>query len=289
MHKRTLAAIVSIGLSGAAPAAVAQEQDGFEGEEAVAESAAGESSAPDFDPVIQKKLDRAYQLAADKKNTEAIAAFNSVLRSDPENHAALASLGYLYMGVKQWKSAVRNFEAATLQDPGDQRLRMDFAYALQGAGDFDAAATEFTRLSTRKGEYQAAAREALEDLRNAEPPAQMMGRRLLERGYAALEEGNKVAARRRFEEAVKYDPKNTLALKQLGFLNFEAGRLKTAVENFEAARAVQPDDHVASLQLGYAYAKLKRLDEAREAFMAASASTDAKVRDAATAALAPSL
>ena len=286
MHKRTLAAIVSIGLSGATHSAVAQEAaDGTEGQETVA----AEAAEPAADPVIQKKLDRAYKLAAEKKNTEAIAAFNSVLKSDPENHAALASLGYLYMGVQQWKSAVKSFEAATLQDPGDQRLRMDFGYALQGAGDFDAAATEFTRLSTRKGEYQAAAREALEELRNAEPPAQMMGRKLLERGYAALEEGNKSAARKRFEEAVKYDPKNSLALKQLGFMNFEAGRLKAAVENFEAARAVQPDDYVAALQLGYTYAKLKKNDEAREAFTAASASTDAKVRDAATAALAPSL
>jgi tetratricopeptide (TPR) repeat protein len=286
MHKTALAAAVSIGLSGAASAARAQEP-AVPADITEADVSAPAVPAPAVDPILQKKLDRGYRLAAEKKNTEAIAAFNSVLKDDPENHAALASLGYLYMEVKQWKSSIRNFQAATLQEPGDQRLRMDFAYALLGSGDLDGAATEFTRLSTRPGEYQSAARSALEELRNAVPPAELKGRKLLAMGYAALDDGDKAAARKLFADAAKADPKNTLALKQLGFLNFEAGRLQAAVENFEAVRAVQPDDYVAALQLGYTYAKLKKTDEAREAFMAASASTDAKIRDAATAALAP--
>jgi Flp pilus assembly protein TadD len=284
MDKTTFAAIVSIGLyCGASSRAGAQEPaappEGLE--------AAASPETPAVDPVLQKKLDRAYRLAALKKNAEAIEAFNSVLKIDPENHAALASLGYLYADVKQWKSAIKNLQAAALQEPGDQRLRMDFAYALLGSGDLDGAATEFTRLSTRKGEFQTAARAALEEMRNAEPPAELKGRQLLARGYKALDDGDKAAASMLFAEAAKADPKNTLALKQLGFLNFEAGRLQAAIENFEAVRAAQPDDYVAALQLGYTYAKLNKTDEAREAFTTASASTDAKVRDAATAALAP--
>jgi tetratricopeptide (TPR) repeat protein len=238
---------------------------------------------------VQSRLEKGYLLAEEKKNTEAISAFSSVLKTEPDNHAALVALGYLYSGVKQWKSAVKNFKAAASQDPADQRLRMDYAYALQGEGDLDAASVEFASLAGQQGEFQAAARVALESAQTASSakPADSKVRGLLERGYAALSRGDKASARTQFEAALKLDSANTAALKQLGFLNFDAGRLLAAAGNFEAARAVEPDDYLTALQLGYTYAKLRKGEEAREAFTAASASSDAKIHDAAVAALNP--
>ena len=252
------------------------------------------AAAPAQQPAVssvQKKLEKGYRLAGEKKNTEAIAAFNAVLKVEPDNHGAFVSLGYLYAGVKQWKSAVRTFKAATAQDPSDQRLRMDYAYALQASGDPDGASAEFSDIAGQEGEFREAARAAVEGLKNAaaSSPADVKGRKLLERGYASLSKGDKASARAHFAAAAKLDPKNTGALKQLGFLDFEAGKLQSAAELFEAARAVEPNDYFTALQLGYTYAKLKRVNEAREAFTAASASADAKIHDAAVAALNPSL
>ncbi len=260
-----------------------------------AASASAQESVPTANAVavaspVQKKLERGYRLAGEKKNTEAIAAFQSVLKAEPENHAALVSLGYLYSGVKQWKSAARNFKAASAQEPGDQRLRMDYAYALQGAGDIEGASAEFEQVAAQEGEFKAPAQTAIENLKNAAPAAaDLKARKLLEQGYAALSRGDKASARARFVSASVADPKNAAAFKQLGFLNYENGKLSEAARNFEAARVLEPQDGFTALQLGYTYAKLKKDDAAREAFTAASNSTDPKIHDAAVAALNPAL
>lgn len=126
--------------------------------------AARDSAGPD-PSAVRKRLERGYRLASEKHNAQAIAAFSSVLKLDAENHAALVALGYLYVEVKQWKSAAKSFRAASEQDPLDQRLRMDLGYALQASGDLAGAGEEFGRLAAQDGEFRAQARAAVERMR----------------------------------------------------------------------------------------------------------------------------
>lgn len=236
----------------------------------------------------QMKLVRAYRLVGEKKSVEAIAAFQSVLKAEPGNHAALVSLGYLYSNGKQWKSAAKSFKTAVTQEPGDLRVRMDLAYALRASGDVAGATEEFRLVAAQESEFKAAAQTELSNLKNAGPSAaELKEHKLLEKGYAALGRGDKAAARVLFAAAVHADANNAAARKQLGFLDYDAGRMQAAAKHFEAARVIEPTDYITVLQLGYTYAKLKKSDAAREAFTAASASEDAKIREAAVSELKP--
>lgn len=248
------------------------------------------SSATPQSPQIKSQLERGYRLRNQKKNIEAIAAFQKVLQADPGNHAALVEIGYLQAGMKHWDNAVKYLGEASAQDPSNMRLHMDLGYAQQARQDVEAARGEFEIVARDQGEFQSQAQAALQALKSAGSsvsPADAKQRRLLEQGYAALKRKDRAGARVKFEAAVQNDPKDVAALKELGFLNLGEGKLGAAAGNFEAVRAVDPNDYYVALQLGYIYARLRKRDQAEQAFGAALASTDAKIHDAAQAALKP--
>jgi tetratricopeptide (TPR) repeat protein len=251
----------------------------------------GASTQPKASPKVQAQLKRAYALRAAKKNVEALAAFKAVLAGDPQNQAALVETGYVYAGMKQWKSAVKYLGQASAQDLSNARLHMDLGYAQQSLKDFDAAGNEFQIVAKESGEFQEQAQKALEALKGAQDGAAAADaakqNRTLEAGYAALKRGDKAGARAKFAAVVAADGKNTAALKQLGFVNLEEGKVTEAAANFEAARAVEPNDYFLALQLGYTYERLQKKEQAHDAFNAASASSDPKIHDAAVAALKP--
>jgi tetratricopeptide (TPR) repeat protein len=187
---------------------------------------------------------------------------------------------------------VKYLGAASAQDPGNMRLHMDLGYASQALKRYAAAGEQFRLVAEHAGEFQQQAEKALESVTVSTPTssaADARQRRLLERGYAALNRGDKAAAAKSFAAAVANDPKDTAALKQLGFIDLDMGRIPEAAANFEAARALEPSDYFVALQLGYTYERLQKTEQAREAFDAALASTDEKIRGAAQAALHPSV
>lgn len=237
---------------------------------------------------LKKALARGYKLKEQKRDVEAVAAFSAVLAKDPENIAALTELGYLNENLHHRATAVKYLAAASARDPQNMRLRMDLGYAEQSVKRYSAAAAEFRLVAAQPGEFQSQARQAQDTVAAAEQagsPAEAARRRLLAQGYAALKKGDKPAARRAFEAASAADAKDPVSRKELGYLDLAQGRTESAAANFEAARALAPDDYFVALQLGYTYDKLRKRDQARAAFGAALASTDAKIHDAAQAAL----
>jgi Tfp pilus assembly protein PilF len=240
---------------------------------------------------VKAKLERAYSLMRANRNAEAIPVLNDVLKTDPNNHAALVELGYLHAGLKQGRLATRYFKAALAQDPGNMRLHMDLGYVYQSQKDFAAAGREFELVAQEPGEFQAQAQAAarvLKDAAEAGKPSDQGQRRRLEQGYAALRQGNRAFARKQFEAALRSDPRNAAILRQLGHMSLEAGDLPAAAERFEAARKLQPDDGFVSLQLGYIYQRMNKKEPSAEAFRSALASPDAKIQAAAEIALKPS-
>jgi Flp pilus assembly protein TadD len=234
------------------------------------------------------QLERGYRLKNENKSAEAVKAFDGVLRKDPTNQVALTELGYLHAGLKHYATAVKYLSAASAQDPDNMRLHMDLGYMSQNLKKSTAAREQFTLVAAHPGEFQEQAQKALETV----PAATAVGgetaskeRRLLEDGYGALTRGDKAGATKAFTQAVANDPKNTAALKQLGFLKFEDGQLSEAAEDFEAARTIEPADYTIALQLGYTYERLQKKEQARAAFTTAMGSSDQKIHGAAQAAL----
>lgn len=239
-------------------------------------------------PSVKSRLERAYVMKSEGRASDAIAAFQGVLKQDPGNQAALSELGYLHAGLKQHQASVKYLRAASAQDPGNMRLHMDLGYAYQALKQLKQAEGQFKMVVESSGDFEAQAQEALRQVAApaaAGPRPGLRQQRLREAGYAALGRGDRAAARKAFQAAAANDPKDVASLKQLGFINLSDGNLSAAAADFEAIRALDPADYFIALQLGYTYDKLKKREQAREAFGAALASDDAKIHAAAKAAL----
>lgn len=233
-------------------------------------------------------FERAYELKESKRTTQALAAFAAILKKEPGNHAALLETGYLHASLKQHGPAAKHLAAASVQDPGNMRLRMDLGYAYQALKRYPEANEQFQVVAAAPGEFQAAAQAAsleVHRLLTATDSPDAKRRRGMERGYAALKRGDRAGARKAFAAVLAADPNDETARKQQGFLNFEEGRFAAAAADFEAVRSLHPNDYLVALQLGYTYERLKKKEAARAAFASALESTDAKVHDAAQAAL----
>ncbi len=232
-------------------------------------------------------LERAYALKDQKRMAESLAAFNAVLKQDPENAAARKEAGYLYAALKQHAAAARNLAAASAREPEDMRLRMDLAYSYAALKKHDLALEQFQVVASKPGEFQVPAQEAAAETERMKAGGETDAKRqaLLDKGYAAVARRDRATARRAFTALLGLDPKDAVARKQRGFISLEEGRLSEAAADFEAVLAFLPNDHLTALQLGYTYDRMKKKEQARASFTAALDSDDEKIREAAQTAL----
>jgi tetratricopeptide (TPR) repeat protein len=78
----------------------------------------------------------------------------------------------------------------------------------------------------------------------------------------AREEGDLGTARRELETAIRLEPKNAIALREMGLILFSAGSYELARRFFVRALGVNADDKASMGYLGCALARLNRFDEA---------------------------
>ena len=78
------------------------------------------------------------------------------------------------------------------------------------------------------------------------------------------EEGDLVNARRELETAIRLEPGNGIALREMGLILFSAGNYELSRRFFVRAIGVNPDDKAAQGYLGCSLARLNRLDEAQK-------------------------
>jgi|GEM_PF-1932723 len=83
------------------------------------------------------------------------------------------------------------------------------------------------------------------------------------------EEGKKLLADGKYEDAVKYyqeklksDPKNAVLENQLGYSYAKQFKTQEAIEHYKKAIELEPDYAEAHYNLGYLYMKTMKLDEA---------------------------
>jgi Flp pilus assembly protein TadD len=79
----------------------------------------------------------------------------------------------------------------------------------------------------------------------------------------AREDGDIMTARREAETAIRLEPKNTTALREMGLILFSTGDYELARRFFVRAVQVNPADNASQGYLGCALARLNRIDEAQ--------------------------
>ncbi|HET7767006.1 MAG TPA: tetratricopeptide repeat protein [Burkholderiales bacterium] len=85
----------------------------------------------------------------------------------------------------------------------------------------------------------------------------------VEAGMAALQQGNRGAARKHFAQALRTDPSNVQAHHFAGGLAFEAGQYKDALEHFEAACRLDPRGAIHQFNSAVTLQKLNQPDAAQ--------------------------
>ena len=79
----------------------------------------------------------------------------------------------------------------------------------------------------------------------------------------AREEGDLGTARAQLDTAIRIDPKNAIALREMGLILFSSGQYEVARRFFIRALEANPADNASQGYLGCALARLNRVDEAQ--------------------------
>jgi tetratricopeptide (TPR) repeat protein len=215
---------------------------------------------------ISRAFNQAWKLAEERRYSEAVMAYQEVLRLDPKNKAAWNNLANALDRLRRHEEAEAAYHRALAIDPNYTlarenlaRMRSDIANA-EGNRHWDAK------------DYAAAARSYEEALR-INPANQAAAENLKNvRAAKANAEGNRywdakdyAAAARSYEEALRIDPSNRAAAANLrsvlaakanaeGDEHYSAGNYDAAIAKYKEALAHHPGSDVARERLRRAYA-----------------------------------
>ncbi len=218
-------------------------------------------------------------LAEQKRNDEALAAFDRALQLDQDSVVAQTGKAQIFASEAKNEQAAANFQKALKIKPYWQPAHLGLARVLEAMG--------------KKAEADAHFREALKNRLNSPGSYKALGQLCFEKGWlpeAALNFsdalrldpsdaathvnlgmtlsmlGHQNEARDHYAEAVRLDPTLAEAHARLGLELGRQGNDAGAVEQFTEAVRLKPDVLEVRLNLGIALTKQHRAAEAREQF-----------------------
>lgn len=189
------------------------------------------------------KLNFGYALLEAGRAEEALKAFESAHRKEPQNAEVLSGIGYCLLQMNKPAQAALTLEKAVALNPskGD--------YSSLGDSYFAARQVEKALDAYERG--IAAGRDI---------PACQNGR-----GYCLTELGRNEEAAEAFREAAKRDPSRA-DLVSLGYAESTLGRHEEALEAFERALKITPENIEAQSGKGFSLLALDRPVAAEKAF-----------------------
>jgi tetratricopeptide (TPR) repeat protein len=199
---------------------------------------------------IKKQLSEAQDLERQGKSTDAIQAYQQILKQAPGNAAALHGLAIFAFNANQLKEALDFFTAAVQSEPDNALYHRNLGELCRRLGKFDQA-------------ILCAKAAAKLDQKDAEPNYNL--------GLVYTDLGDITKAIAAYRKAVKINPKHGLAWNNLGTALEQQGNKKAALSAYEKAVAINPIHAEAQNNQGAIYSEMGKLDEARASFNAAIA------------------
>lgn len=200
--------------------------------------------------------------------------FQSVLRMEPRNVAALSNLGVIYSRTSRGDEAIAMYHRALDESPNDTAILVNLGLVYLRQEDHAKALPLFERvvaldphnLQARqllavcrvyRGQLEPAIHD-LEKLRTAAPQDDGI---LFLLGFAYLKNHDEVNSKAIFQEM--FDTAGPVKARFLiGRANYEAAMLPQAEENFREVARLDPKFPGIHLELGKVYISLHRTDEA---------------------------
>jgi tetratricopeptide (TPR) repeat protein len=220
------------------------------------------------------KAGKAAEAGAEFKRANEL--FGSILKSNPKDIRGLVGVVETMASQKQFPEAIKTVEAAVSQDPKRNDMRTVLANLYARSDRYDDAIKIFSELSKsdpRNGELLIRLAEAqrrkgdintsIETFRQAAQVNQADIRPLLQLGLMLDGTGRRDQAKPIYEQVLKIDPDQPIALNNLAFIKAEEGvDLDVAMTMAQKARQKLPGMEGIKDTLGWIYVKKNLADDA---------------------------
>jgi predicted Zn-dependent protease len=208
-------------------------------------SGADQAAADPKDKIeIADLIHRAFLLADDHRDQEAIPLLQQLIAKDPDAPFAYALLGQCYLSLKQYSQAVLLLRKAVYMRQDMTISHFHLAAALVETKDFDGAADELEVVVARMPEFEEA-------------------HQMLETAY--VQAGRIPEAIKECEKVLESDPNDYGTNLLLGRILVSTGDPRAALPKLKKAAALEPKAPEPHRFLAEAYTQLgQRTDVARE-------------------------
>lgn len=202
-------------------------------------------------------LEKAYAALRLKDYDTAVANFEQAITTAPGRAEIHKDLAYTLLKIGRNEEARQHFASAMRLDPADEHVALEYAFLCYEAREQAEARRIFDRLRKTGGAESGA---------TAEQAFQNIDRPLAE-GIA------------RWSEALKVSPDNFSAHQELARLADQRDEFALAAENYEQAWRLRPEERLLLLDLGRVWKALGRLEDSNAALLAASRGAQPRVAE----------